>query len=357
MRGLLIRLLRDLRLVPLVICATIALFALKALGLVLDGGYLFDNVATDRDEVEITGSVAAPGSARTAAEQPPETSKDSAKPSPQPSPKQPPRQSPRQSWAQEMFNYPGASAPAATAPEPARPSVPSRQMALPSLDITGAVGQAPSPAKEEMPEGGSAAKMAPQEPPPQMNGTPVPLDIDRPVSPAERAILESLQKRRAELDARAHDLDVREDLLRAAEKRVGGRIEELKELEGRISAALQQRDGADAARFKNVVSRPHGAHRRRAKHQPAQHVRDPGADDPREGAAPDRRACGAAGAEGPAFRDGSAQDPGPAGCQLTARVASCRRIAWKIKTLRTGAKRRAATPRLPPGPAGALPNV
>jgi len=254
MRGLLIRLLRDLRLVPLVLCATIALFALKALGLVLDGGYLFDNVATDRDEVEITGSVAAPGSARTAAEQPPETSKDSAKPSPQPSPKQPPRQSPRQSWAQEMFNYPGASAPAATAPEPARPSVPSRQMALPSLDITGAVGQAPSPAKEEMPEGGSAAKMAPQEPPPQMNGTPVPLDIDRPVSPAERAILESLQKRRAELDARAHDLDVREDLLRAAEKRVGGRIEELKELEGRISAVLQQRDEAEAARFKNVVT-------------------------------------------------------------------------------------------------------
>jgi flagellar motility protein MotE (MotC chaperone) len=153
-----------------------------------------------------------------------------------------------------MFNYPGASAPAATAPEPARPSVPSRQMALPSLDITGAVGQAPSPAKEEMPEGGSAAKMAPQEPPPQMNGTPVPLDIDRPVSPAERAILESLQKRRAELDARAHDLDVREDLLRAAEKRVGGRIEELKELEGRISAVLQQRDEAEAARFKNVVT-------------------------------------------------------------------------------------------------------
>jgi flagellar motility protein MotE (MotC chaperone) len=86
------------------------------------------------------------------------------------------------------------------------------------------------------------------------NGTTVPLDLDHPVSAAERAILESLQKRRAELDARAHELDVREDLLRAAEKRVGGRIDELKELEARVGAALQQKDDAEAGRFKNVVT-------------------------------------------------------------------------------------------------------
>ena len=82
----------------------------------------------------------------------------------------------------------------------------------------------------------------------------VPLDVDRPVSPAERAILESLQKRRAELDVRAHDLDIREDLLRAAEKRVGGRIDELKDLEARVSTVLQQKDEAEAARFKNIVT-------------------------------------------------------------------------------------------------------
>jgi flagellar motility protein MotE (MotC chaperone) len=82
----------------------------------------------------------------------------------------------------------------------------------------------------------------------------VPLDIEHPISPAERAILESLQKRRADLDARARQLDVREDLLRAAEKRVGGRIDELKDLEARVSAALQQKDEGEAARFKNVVT-------------------------------------------------------------------------------------------------------
>ena len=82
----------------------------------------------------------------------------------------------------------------------------------------------------------------------------MPLESDRPVSPAERAILESLQKRRAELDARARELDVREDLLRAAEKRVGGRIDELKDLEARVSATLEQKDEGETARFKNVVT-------------------------------------------------------------------------------------------------------
>jgi len=247
MMSVLIRLLRDLRLVPVVLCATIALFALKALGLVLDGGYMFDNVVADREDVEITGSVGAPEPALRPTAEPPAAPPQSFKPASKPASKP--------SWAQEMFNYPGAPASAAATPEAPRASAAPRPTALPRLDITGAVGEAPSPAKEEKPAADeSAAKKAPQEPPPAMNGTPVPLDIDHPVSPAERAILESLQKRRAELDARGHDLDVREDLLRAAEKRVGGRIEELKELEARIGAALQQRDEGEAGRFKNVVT-------------------------------------------------------------------------------------------------------
>lgn len=248
--GLLIRLLRDLRLVPLVLAATIALFALKSFGLILDGGYLFQNVADDPDDVEITGAIAEP--ARSAAGEPPAVSNPSAKPALKPTP----GQSPKQSWAQEMFNYPGGSAPAsASPPELPRISFAPRQTDLPSLDVTGAVAETPVPAKEDKPAGGeSPAKKMPQEVPPAPSGTPIPVDIDHPVSPAERAVLESLQKRRTELDARAHDLDMREDLLRAAEKRVGGRIEELKELEARIGAALQQRDEGEAQRFKNVVT-------------------------------------------------------------------------------------------------------
>ncbi len=63
MTGLFLRLLRDVRLVPIVLIATIALFALKALGLVLDGGYLFDNAAAasdPADNMEVTGTITPP---------------------------------------------------------------------------------------------------------------------------------------------------------------------------------------------------------------------------------------------------------------------------------------------------------
>jgi flagellar motility protein MotE (MotC chaperone) len=205
----LIQVLREVRLVPVVLVATIALFSLKSLGLILDGGYLLG--AAPDDNVEITGAISAPRP--TAAP---------AKPKPAPA---------RQSWAQQMFNYP---------------------------DVTGAVGATPAAPKEEAPKEAASKPAAspakPQEPPPAAAGTPVLIDPEHPVSPAERAILESLQKRRAELDARAREIDIREDLLRAAEKRLEGRLAELKDIEARVNEALQQKDDAEAARFKNLVT-------------------------------------------------------------------------------------------------------
>jgi flagellar motility protein MotE (MotC chaperone) len=251
MSGLLIRSLRGVRLVPIVLVATIALFALKALGLVLDGGYLFDNLAEVRDagdNFEVTGTIPAP--------------KIPAPKIPAPKPAgaratQPPSAG-KKSWAQEMFDYPDATG--SVTPPPIPPISP-RSTSLPSprsaqgLDVTGAVTAPASAPKEETPPAkDEAPKAKPLEPPPTPNGTLVPLDVERPVSQAERAILESLQKRRAELDARAHELDVREDLLRAAEKRVGGRIDELKDLEARVDAAMQKKDEGEVARLKNVVS-------------------------------------------------------------------------------------------------------
>jgi flagellar motility protein MotE (MotC chaperone) len=64
-------------------------------------------------------------------------------------------------------------------------------------------------------------------------------------STSERALIERLQERRQELEARARDLEMRENLIKAAEKQLDTRIEELKELEGK---------GGDApARIKNIV--------------------------------------------------------------------------------------------------------
>jgi flagellar motility protein MotE (MotC chaperone) len=225
MTGFLIRVLRDVRLVPIVLIATIALFGLKALGLFLDAGYLFDNLPDPRDNTEITGASAAPK---------PVDFKPAGSPGKSPAAAKP-------SWAQQKFNFPGGAGGSAAS--------------SPAADITGAAGATPSPPKEETPPAkGEGAVKKPQEPPPAPIGMTVPLDLERPVSQAERAILESLQKRRAELDARAHELDVREDLLRATEKRVGGRIDELKDLEARVSTALQQKDEAETARFKNIVT-------------------------------------------------------------------------------------------------------
>src|SRR5262249_14750996 len=152
-----------------------------------------------------------------------------------PSPAAKPAEKP--SWAQQMFGYP---------------------------DITGAVGEAkpaekkpaeskPAEQKEAAAKGNRAT--TPEEPPKGKAGwAPVPVERSPPPSPAETALLERLQERRAELDARAKELEMRENLLKAAEKRLEGRIAELKDLEARVNNSIQQRDDGDAARFKNVVT-------------------------------------------------------------------------------------------------------
>jgi flagellar motility protein MotE (MotC chaperone) len=71
---------------------------------------------------------------------------------------------------------------------------------------------------------------------------------------SERAVLERLQARRQELDARARELEIRESLLKAHEQRIEARIEELKGVEARIAAANHEKDEADVARFKGIVT-------------------------------------------------------------------------------------------------------
>lgn len=80
------------------------------------------------------------------------------------------------------------------------------------------------------------------------------LDRDAPVSAAERAILERLQERRQELDGRMRDLEMRESLLKAAEKRLESRLNELKELESKVRTSVDKKDEAEAAKFKALVT-------------------------------------------------------------------------------------------------------
>lgn len=203
---------RDFRVLPLVLVAIIALVALKTMGLVLEGGYIF----SDRE--------AAP---------------------PKPA-----------SWAQQMFNFPSRGAGVSQGD---------------SADITGSVDEkkeakseskteAKPDAKAEGKSDGKSEKGAEAKEPAKSAEAGRVVDtsgMSQPgggTSASERAILERLAERRQELDARAREIDIRENLLRAAEKRIESKVAELKATEARITTANEQKNQAEADRFKGLVT-------------------------------------------------------------------------------------------------------
>jgi flagellar motility protein MotE (MotC chaperone) len=73
------------------------------------------------------------------------------------------------------------------------------------------------------------------------------------LSSAEKALLDRLQDRRQELDSRGQELDLRENLLRAAEKRIEDQLAELKAVEDRIAAAEAARKAEEETKLKDLV--------------------------------------------------------------------------------------------------------
>jgi flagellar motility protein MotE (MotC chaperone) len=131
----------------------------------------------------------------------------------------------KRSWAADTFNFPSGSR-------------------VDPADITGSVA-----AKKEEPK---PVVAAPEVAKP--DGVVVYPDQSQPVSASERAILERLQSRRQELEARAREVDIRESLLKSAEKRIESKVEELKAVESRITTATGQKAETDAARFKGIIT-------------------------------------------------------------------------------------------------------
>ncbi|MES2197655.1 MAG: flagellar protein FlbB [Pseudomonadota bacterium] len=131
----------------------------------------------------------------------------------------------KKSWAQDTFNFPSAGK-------------------AETVEITGSVA-----AKKEEPK-----PPAPAAEPPKPDGVVVYPEQTAPVSASERAILERLQSRRQELEARAREIDIRESLLKSAEKRIESKVEEMKAVEGRISTATGAKSEIDAARFKGIIT-------------------------------------------------------------------------------------------------------
>src|SRR5690242_9599588 len=206
---------RDVRLIPIVLLATISLFALKVSGLIFDGGYtLAERMQTRyKDDPQTTASmgdqVAMPRAtneeARTAS---------------------PPN---RKSGARGTPKFDGNRG-----------------------DVTGSVG-----AEEKPADAAPGLKVSDKPPDPtklEMAGAAIPLEPVRIASPGERAVLERLQTRRQELDARSREMEMRENLLKAAEKRLESKVTELKDAEGRVNTAMGTRDKVEAERFKSIVS-------------------------------------------------------------------------------------------------------
>jgi flagellar motility protein MotE (MotC chaperone) len=71
---------------------------------------------------------------------------------------------------------------------------------------------------------------------------------------SEDALVGRLGERRAELDQREADIDMRTALLEAAEKRLDERTKELAALEARVAALVDEKQAAEEAGFKAVVS-------------------------------------------------------------------------------------------------------
>jgi len=111
------------------------------------------------------------------------------------------------SWAQENLNFPGGKTDAS--------------------DVTGSV---------EKPKEAEPAVAAPATKP---EGVVIRPEENPPVSASE---------------ARAREIDIRESLLKAAEKRIESRVEEMKAVESRMSTSSEQKAEADTARFKGIVT-------------------------------------------------------------------------------------------------------
>lgn len=235
------RLLREARLIPIVLIAIGCLFALKAAGLWFDGGYSLAQRLSRGETITVTTIPVTP----TPTLQSPASPLDLA------SARQPGQ---KRSWAQEMFGFPDITG-----------SIADRQTPRDTVIVTGSVGAAkepdkpkdkdkdakPAAAKEPAKDAKDAKPDAPQTKPAAADK---PVDVAaRPaaVSTAERAVLERLLERRQELETRARELELRETLLKAAEKNLEAKLAALKAKEAGPSG---RKDEAEQVRFKSLVT-------------------------------------------------------------------------------------------------------
>jgi flagellar motility protein MotE (MotC chaperone) len=219
------RLIRDIRLIPIALIASACLLVLTMANLIFDGGGWLQ-----ADRTPVLNNAAAI-----------RASSDGA-----------PASAEKSSWAQQMFDFPGGQGQAPTG------KIAPPIDAATNSDVTGSIETKPAATKgTTAPKAGSAAAGADKQ-----NGKPV-VPVGETASPvngvtlpsgAKLAILERLEQRREQLDARSRELDIRENLVKAAEQRIAAHLAEVKGVEARIAAETKENNAADGARFKALVT-------------------------------------------------------------------------------------------------------
>lgn len=217
------RVFRDLRLIPVVAIAASALFVLKTSAIIIEGGYTL--IASRSAQAQGLGPApardAAPGETNIVTF-PPAAAVEDAAAAPRADRE---RNDNSRSWVRDLYDP------------------------IPAGDVTGSVA-APKP--EAAAGGHGAPAKAPEPavaPPPDQDTLLKPLP-----SAGERAVLESLQQRRQELETRTREMEVRDSLLKAAEKRIEQRLQDLKDAESRITGASAKREEEDQGKFKSLVT-------------------------------------------------------------------------------------------------------
>lgn len=114
-------------------------------------------------------------------------------------------------------------------------------------ETTGSVDK-PDPAKAE-----AEAEAKPKPPPNPADKAAIANGTAQAMSPAERAVLEKLSARREEIEARMRDLEMRERLLGTAEKKLDGRVDELKAMEEKVEGPRGKPNEEEVKAIKNLV--------------------------------------------------------------------------------------------------------
>jgi flagellar motility protein MotE (MotC chaperone) len=192
----------SIRLLPIVLVAVTALFLLKGIGLITQGGYILVGANPALAQAQPDSGQTAPDGA--AMELTP-AEVESA-----------------QRAADALF----AEDPAGTPDPNGTPG--GAQTTPPAAD-----GAAPETAVTDIPANGALA-----------DG----------ISPTEEAVLRRLRERREALDAREKELELRVGLVNAAEARLNERIAELQAIEARVQALVDQRKVQDDEQFAALVS-------------------------------------------------------------------------------------------------------